>query len=99
MKSAGTVVKGQDLDPEEIRADQSSLSTTIPDKSSNIKSVVSSRRAALVFWEDHRPDPQLCLYPQLSPCYSFSSAHVIWGVIPMSEHLVSSRVHSGALKR
>ncbi|KAM7338617.1 hypothetical protein ACRRTK_002101 [Alexandromys fortis] len=37
MKSSGMVVKGQDLDPEEIREDQSSLSTTIPDKSSNIK--------------------------------------------------------------
>lgn len=71
VKSAGIEVKGQDLDPEEIRADQSSLSTTIPDKSSNIKSVVSLRGASLVLWEDHRPHPPLCLYPQLSPHYSF----------------------------
>lgn len=47
MKSAGEIVKGQDTDPEEIRADKSSLSTTVQDKSSNIKSVVSSRGAAL----------------------------------------------------
>lgn len=60
MKSAGTVVKGQDLDPEDTRADQSSLSTTIPDKSSNIDSILEMFPKLLSLEERESPKPTLC---------------------------------------
>ncbi|XP_075814613.1 nuclear RNA export factor 3 [Microtus pennsylvanicus] len=60
MKSAGTVVKGQDVDPEEIRADQSSLSTTIPDKSSNINSILELFPKLLSLEGQESPKPTLC---------------------------------------
>ncbi|XP_041910281.1 nuclear RNA export factor 3 [Arvicola amphibius] len=60
MKSAETVVKGQDLDPEEIRADQSSLSTTIPDKSSNINSILELFPKLLSLEGQESPKPTLC---------------------------------------
>ncbi|XP_049986346.1 nuclear RNA export factor 3 [Alexandromys fortis] len=60
MKSSGTVVKGQDLDPEEIREDQSSLSTTIPDKSSNINSILELFPKLLSLEGQESPKPSLC---------------------------------------
>nr|XP_048284145.1 nuclear RNA export factor 3 isoform X2 [Myodes glareolus] len=60
VKSAGIEVKGQDLDPEEIRADQSSLSTTIPDKSSNINSILELFPKLLSLEGQESPKPTLC---------------------------------------
>ncbi|XP_036031559.1 nuclear RNA export factor 3-like [Onychomys torridus] len=69
VKSAGERVKGQDPNPEKICADKSSLSTTIPDKSSNINSILElfpkllsldgqeSRKPTLCGLEDHKSLP------------------------------------------
>ncbi|CAO2623007.1 Nuclear RNA export factor 3 [Lemmus lemmus] len=60
VKSAGTEVKGQDLDPEEIRAEQSSLSTTIPETSSNINSILELFPKLLSLEGQEPPKPALC---------------------------------------
>ncbi|ERE63542.1 nuclear RNA export factor 3-like protein [Cricetulus griseus] len=60
VKSAGEIVKGQDTDPEEIRADKSSLSTTVQDKSSNINSILDLFPKLLNLDGRESPKPSLC---------------------------------------
>ncbi|KAL6090286.1 hypothetical protein STEG23_029474 [Scotinomys teguina] len=60
VKSAEEIVKGQDVNPEEICADKSSLNTTVLDKPSNINSLLELFPKLLTLDGQESPKPTLC---------------------------------------